>query len=234
VAKRNPVEERIGVRFKNGSLLEEALVHSSYVNEQPAASLESNERLEFLGDAVIGLLVADELFAAYPSLDEGKLTELRTHLVRRDTLAEAARRLELGSALLLGKGEEAGGGRSRPTNLACAYEAVVGAIFLDRGLDAARRFITSSLRPEFEQMRRQPFPADPKSALQELTQAQFQAAPVYRMLRSEGPDHARKFTVEVTVGGKSIGVGEGSSKQLAEKDAAQHALDVIRSEPTDP
>jgi ribonuclease-3 len=230
LAKRNPVEERLGVKFKKQALLEEALVHSSYVNERPDLSPASNERLEFLGDAVLGLIVADELFGAYPGFDEGKLTELRTHLVRRDTLAEVARRLELGDALLLGKGEEAGGGRDRPTNLACAYEAVVGAVFLDRGLDSARQFIQRSLQPEFLLMKQQPLPADPKSALQEATQAQFQAAPVYRLLKAEGPDHARRFTIEVTVAGRSLGVGEGTSKQQAEKLAAQNALDVIRSE----
>jgi ribonuclease III len=230
LAGRNPVETRLGVRFKNRSLLDEALVHSSYVNERPDVTPVSNERLEFLGDAVLGLIVADELFAEFPSFDEGKLTELRTHLVRRDTLAEAGRRLDLGEALLLGKGEETGGGRERPTNLACAYEAVVGAIFLDRGLEATRRFIQQSLGPEFAIIGKQPFPSDPKSALQEMTQAQYQAAPAYRLVKTEGPDHARRFTVEVVVAGRSLGTGRGSSKQQAEKDAAQKALDSLSAE----
>src|SRR3972149_5553817 len=148
LAKRHALEEPLGVKFKDSALLQQALIHSSYVNENPDRAPASNERLEFLGDAVLGLVVADELFAAYPDQDEGKLTELRTHLVRRDTLARAAREFKLGEALLLGRGEEASGGRSRPTNLAHAYEAVVGAIFLDGGLTTARRFVSRSLRAE--------------------------------------------------------------------------------------
>ena len=128
MATRSALEERLGVKFKDPALLHLALVHSSYLNENPDQAPQSNERLEYLGDAVLGLLVADDLFSAYPDLDEGRLTELRTQLVRRDTLAKAARRLNLGEALLLGRGEEGGGGRGRPTNLAHAYEAVVGAV----------------------------------------------------------------------------------------------------------
>ncbi len=229
MARRTKLEERIGVKFKNAALLREALIHSSYVNENPARSVASNERLEFLGDAVLGLVVADELYAAYPQLDEGKLTELRTHLVRRDTLAEAARRLGLGDELLFGKGEEAGGGRTRPTNLACAYEAVLGAVFLDRGLEKARKFIQRSLTEEFALAENQAFPTDPKSALQEIAQSRYQSPPTYRLLKAEGPDHARHFTVEVWLGGRTWGEGKGSSKQQAEKEAAREALDHLRA-----
>jgi ribonuclease-3 len=224
LARASDLERRLGVKFKNRALLQQALVHSSYVNENPSVAPESNERLEFLGDAVLGLVVADDLFAAYPADDEGHLTELRTHLVRRDTLAKAARRMKLGEDLLLGRGEEAGGGRGRPTNLSHAYESVVGAIFLDGGLNAARKFVRKSLGPELEAMTERAFPIDPKSRLQELSQSRFQQPPHYRLVQAEGPDHARHFTIEVLVDGRVQGVGSGRSKQDAEKEAARAAL----------
>jgi ribonuclease-3 len=218
------MEARLGVKFKNDALLHEALVHSSYVNENPQAESASNERLEFLGDAVLGLIVADELFAAYPDQDEGKLTELRTHLVRRETLARAAKDLDLGAGLLLGKGEEASGGRARPTNLAHVYESVVGAVFLDSGFATARSFVRRSLGAEFEEVEQRAFPQDPKSRLQELSQSRYQTTPSYRLVEAEGPDHARRFTIEVVVDGKAMGTGQGPSKQQAEKQAARSAL----------
>jgi ribonuclease-3 len=221
---RSELERRLGVKFKDASLLTQALIHSSYVNENPHDAPESNERLEFLGDAVLGLVVADDLYAAYPEQHEGQLTELRTLLVRRDTLAKAGRRLRLGDALYLGRGEEAGGGRSRPTNLAHAYEALVGAIFLDRGLATARRFVRRSLQAEFSELPVRPFPVDPKSRLQELSQSRYQAPPSYRLVEAEGPDHARRFTVEVIINGRALGTGRGMSKQEAEKEAAREAL----------
>ena len=224
MAKASDLERRLGVRFKNRALLQQALVHSSYVNENPQLAPQSNERMEFLGDAVLGLVVADDLFAAYPDRDEGHLTELRTHLVRRDTLAKAARRLKLGDDLLLGRGEEAGGGRSRPTNLSHAYESVVGAIFLDGGLNAARKFVRTSLGPELEAMTERAFPIDPKSRLQELSQSRYQSPPHYRLVQADGPDHARHFTIEVLVNGSVRGRGSGRSKQDAEKEAARAAL----------
>jgi ribonuclease-3 len=208
-------------------LLQQAFIHSSFVNENPSAAAQSNERLEFLGDAVLGLVVADELYQAFPSHHEGILTEQRTHLVRRDTLAEAARDMDLGAHLLLGKGEEAGGGRARPTNLAHAYEAVVGAIFLDRGLEAARTFVLASLAPHFQSAASNTSLQDPKSRLQELSQSTYQATPVYRLIEAKGPDHDRSFTVEVVVDGKRAGRGTGHSKQQAEKAAALQALEGL-------
>jgi ribonuclease-3 len=216
------------VKFKDAAILKRAFVHSSFVNENPDQEPESNERLEFLGDAVLGLIVADDLFAAYPDQDEGKLTELRTHLVRRDTLARAGRQLGLGQDLLLGRGEEAGGGRDRPTNLAHVYEAVVGAIFLDGGLQAARRFVRSSLGEDFKSISERAL-IDPKSRLQEISQSRYQTTPIYRLVEAEGPDHARQFTVEVTVDGQALGKGSGPSKQQAEKEAAQEALQSLEA-----
>lgn len=229
-AKRTELEERLGVTFKDPAVLRQAFVHSSYVNENPGEAPESNERLEFLGDAVLGLVVADELYAAFPGLDEGKLTELRTHLVRRDTLASAARELGLGEELLLGRGEAAGGGKERPTNLAHVYEAVVGAIFLDSGLRSARGFVRRSLGEDFRSIEQRAFPSDPKSRLQETSQSRFQTTPTYRLVGEEGPDHARRFTIEVEIDQQVLGRGTGRSKQQAEKEAAREALRALEGE----
>jgi ribonuclease-3 len=221
------LEKRIGVRFRNSSLLQQALVHRSYLNEMPESGFESNERLEFLGDAVLGLVVAARLYADYPDRPEGQLTELRAALVRRDALAKVAKRLTLGEYLYLGKGEESAGGRNRPSNLSASYEAVVGAVYLDGGIDKARRFIFRSLSPEFEALPKGRMPGDPKSRLQELLQARYQKPPVYRVVRDEGPDHLKVFTVQVSAGKRVLGTGKGHSKQQAEKEAATHALERL-------
>jgi ribonuclease-3 len=218
------LEERLALKFKNRDLLKQALIHTSYLNENPGIDVGSNERLEFLGDAALGVVVAHQLYAEYPDVDEGKLTELRAHLVRRDTLARAAARFDLGEYLQLGRGEDAAGGRRRPTNLARAYEALVGAIFLDGGLPRVRSFVRRSLAEELKNLRKSGMPYDPKSRLQELVQSRWQTTPSYKLLKTEGPDHARRFTVQVMIGGRALSTGEGRSKQMAEKEAAQQAL----------
>lgn len=228
------LEARLHLKFKNPALLKQALIHTSYLNENPGIDVGSNERMEFLGDAALGVVVAQQLYLEYPDADEGKLTELRAHLVRRDTLARAASRLELGEVLQLGRGEDAAGGRKRPTNMARVYEALVGAIFLDGGIAKVRAFVKRSLGPELEALRNSGMPYDPKSKLQELVQSKWQTTPSYKLLRTEGPDHARRFTVQVMVGGKSLGTGEGRSKQMAEKQAAQQALEEIENREGDP
>lgn len=221
------LEARLSLKFKNPEYLRLALIHTSYLNEHPGIGLGSNERLEFLGDAALGIVVAHQLYEEYPDVDEGKLTELRAHLVRRDTLARAAARYDLGEFLHLGRGEDAAGGRRRPTNLARAYEAVVGAIFLDGGLRKVRSFVRRSLREEFAALRKKGMPLDPKSRLQEVIQSRWQTTPSYRLVKTEGPDHARRFTVQVMVSGRMLGAGEGRSKQMAEKEAAQQALNEM-------
>ncbi len=221
------LEARLHVSFKQPQLLRQALVHTSYLNENPGIGTGSNERLEFLGDAALGIVVAQQLYLEYPEVDEGILTELRAYLVRRDTLARAAARFDLGDYLQLGRGEDAAGGRKRPTNLARGYEALVGAIFLDGGITRARAFIKRSLAEEFAKLRKSGMPYDPKSRLQEVIQSRWQTTPSYKVLKTEGPDHARRFTVQVVVGGKALGTGEGRSKQMAEKAAAQQALNDI-------
>lgn len=218
------------ITFKDPALLRQALVHTSYLNENPGIDVGSNERLEFLGDAALGVVVAQELYREYPDVDEGKLTELRAHLVRRDTLARAAARIDLGEYLLLGRGEDAAGGRKRPTNMARAYEALVGAIFLDGGLTKVRTFVKKTLKMEISGLRSGGMPHDPKSRLQEVVQSRWQTTPTYKLLKTEGPDHARRFTVQVNVNGRALGRGEGRSKQMAEKEAAQVALDSIAVE----
>ncbi len=221
------LEAQLPFSFKDQDLLRQALVHTSYLNENPGIGVGSNERLEFLGDAALGVVVAHMLYEDYPDVDEGKLTELRAHLVRRDTLARAGAQLGLGEALQLGRGEDAAGGRKRPTNLARAYEALVGAVFLDGGFARVKRFVKFSLRDEFTALRQKGMPYDPKSRLQEVVQSRWQTTPSYRLVKTEGPDHARRFTVQVVVTGKALGTGEGRSKQMAEKEAAQRALEEI-------
>ena len=224
------LEAKLHLKFKNPSLLKQALIHTSYLNENPGIDLGSNERLEFLGDAALGVVVAQQLYNEYPDVDEGQLTELRAHLVRRDTLARAAARFNLGEYLQLGRGEDAAGGRRRPTNLARGYEALVGSIFLDSGIASVRAFVKRSLKDELQALRKKGMPHDPKSRLQEVIQSKWQTTPSYKLLKTEGPDHARRFTVQVMVGGRALGVGEGRSKQMAEKEAAQRALDEIEQE----
>jgi len=222
------VEARLGVKFRRPALLRQAFVHRSYLNEYPEQGLESNERLEFFGDAVLSYVVAERLFRDCPECDEGDLTEWRGYLGRRDSLASFARQLGLGEFFLLGRGEEAAGGRERAQNLASLFEAVVGAVAIDSGLAAARRFIFRALGSELD-LRGRPTPIDPKSRLQEVVQAQWQRAPIYKTVLEEGPEHRKVFTVEVSVHGRVLGSGVGHSKQEAERAAARHALEDVEA-----
>lgn len=214
----------LGINFKNESLLQQALVHRSYLNENPAQHLISNERLEFLGDAVLGFVVADELCSRFPDFSEGELTKLRAALVRGETLSRIALLLQLGDYLYLGRGEEESGGRSRPRNLSCALEAVIGAVFLDRGFDVARDFILKLLGGEFDSLVEDKVTDDYKSRLQQVIQSERKITPVYRTIEEVGPDHAKTFTVEVLAGDAVLGRGSGRSKRAAEMDAAREAL----------
>ncbi len=210
--------------FGDRALLRQALVHRSYLNEHPETSLESNERLEFLGDALVGLVAAEAFYRRYPDSAEGELTELRASLVRGWSLAAVARRLGLGRYLYLGQGEESSGGRERESNLAGALEAVVGAVMQDQGFTAARKVTLGLLGPELEQVGRSGPPRNAKSQLQELVQRQGLPLPVYRVVEATGAVHAREFTVEVEVGGKVAGQGRGRRKVEAEMRAAEEAL----------
>ena len=221
------LQEILGVSFKDLSRLEQALVHSSYINENPDFAPTSNERLEFLGDAVLGSVVAEKLYQDLPSFTEGEMTKLRAALVRRDALARAARAISLGDYLYLGKGEEASGGRHKPANLAGALEAVIAAIFLDQGSATAKNFILRLFNKELQKVVSQGAGVDYKSQLQELIQAREQQTPDYYVIEATGPDHDRRFTVEVRAGDTVLGRGSGKSKKEAETEAARSALETL-------
>ena len=224
------LQQTLGVSFNDISLLEQALVHSSYINENPSFAPASNERLEFLGDAVLGLVVAEKLYQDSPHLAEGEMTKLRAALVRRETLARIARDIGLGYYLCLGKGEEVSGGRHKPANLGAALEAVIAAIFLDRGSSIARDFILRLFNVELEKVVNQGKGVDYKSELQELAQAREQQTPTYHVLEATGPDHDKKFTVEVRLGEVVLGKGSGKSKKAAESEAARSALEQLSTD----
>lgn len=223
------LQKTLGIRFNDPSLLEQALVHTSYVNENMGITT-SNERLEFLGDAVLGFIIAGELYQRLPQSTEGDMTELRSSLVRGDALSRMSKVISLGNYLYLGKGEEVSGGRRKPANLAGALEAVIAAIFLDQGSNATRDFILKLMDKELNEILSQGIEPDYKSQLQELIQAKYQQTPTYQVIEAMGPDHDRRFTVEVKVGDTVLGSGSGKSKKSAEAEAARSALDQL---PTD-
>ena len=216
-------QQALGISFNNPLLLKEALVHGSYTNEFPHLAPATNERMEFLGDAVLSLVVAAKLYTDFSHLNEGEMTKLRAILVRGNTLARVARDIGLGEYLLMGKGEEATGGRTKPANLAGALEAVIWAIFLDQDYGAAGDFVLRLLDSELEKAVSQGIATSSKSKLQELLQAQEQQAPTYHVIEATGPAHERWFTVEVRLGDTVLGKGSGKSKKIAETDAA-HAI----------
>ena len=215
------LEEKIGYSFRDRSLLENALTHSSYANENKALGLQSNERLEFLGDSVLGMVTADYLFRTHPDLPEGDLTRTRAALVCEGSLVEVAHQLELGSYLKLGKGEDAGGGRERPSIVADAVEAVLAAVYLDGGIGSARKIIQKFILDREEEKGGS---RDYKTALQELVQRESGQVLTYRLIGSHGPDHAKVFQVEVDLNGAPVGGGEGHSKKEAEQNAAKAAI----------
>ena len=221
------VEQFLRLPFKSRELLRLALTHTSYVNEHPEEAQGSNERLEFLGDALLGLVVAQEVYRRNPEMDEGGLTQLRSAVVRGETLAGVARRLELGRHLRLGHGEAASGGADRDSNLAGVLEALVGAVLLDRGYRSAASWVRRILRPELRRSTDSGIPQEPKSRLQELAHGQSLQSPEYRVADIEGPEHRRRFVVEVLVGGQVMGRGTGRRKAEAERRAAEEALKAI-------
>jgi len=221
------LEQTLGISFNDLSLLEQALVHRSYINENPGLAPVSNERLEFLGDAVLGLVIAEKLYLEYPRCSEGEMTKLRSALVRRDTLARIARTISLGNYLYLGKGEEASGGRYKLANLAGALEAVIAAVFLDQGSATARNFILKLLSKELQKVVSHGVETEYKSQLQELIQSRQQITPTYQLAEAVGPAHDREFTVEVRVGDTVLGRGSGKSKKAAETEAARLALERL-------
>jgi ribonuclease-3 len=218
------IASRLGLPLSDPLLLSRALTHRSYLNEHPE-SLEDNERLEFLGDAVLDFLVAAWLYNRFPEMTEGELTRLRSALVRTEQLAEFARRIGLGTAMRLGRGEDESGGRRRPALLCATFEAVIGALYLDGGVSAVFSFLEPMLAAAADKILIDRRDQDPKSLLQEWAQSQGYPAPTYRIVAAEGPDHAKVFEVEVLVDGNVYGKGSGQSKQAATKEAATSALE---------
>lgn len=218
------LQKILRVSFNQPVLLEQALVHSSYINENPIQGINHNERLEFLGDAILGFIIAEKLHQEFFDMSEGEMTKARAMLVRRDTLANIANNIKLGDFLFMGKGEEATGGRNKVPNLAGAFESVIAAIYLDQGIDITKEVVSKLFTEEWQNLVNQGAGIDYKSKLQELTQFKYQSAPVYRLVAEAGPDHDKTFTVEVVIDGKSWGIGVGKSKKVAETEAARLAL----------
>lgn len=213
-------------KFNNQKLLEHAFIHRSYLNEAKTP-MESNERLEFLGDSILSFIISDHLFKAYPEFDEGILTNLRSLVVNTKSLAKASEELKFGEYLKLSRGEEESNGRNNESILANTFEAVIGALFLDQGIDAVKVFLDQTIVPKIEKFVEKKVFKDPKSLLQEHIQAKKQNSPVYKVLQEDGPAHAKTFTIGVFIEEEQVGVGTGKSKQEAEEQAAEQALEKI-------
>jgi ribonuclease-3 len=220
------IEERLGYQFRKPDLLETALTHRSVA---PASGGRNNEKLEFLGDAVLDLAVSDLLMQQFPQYQEGDLSKLRASLVNAHVLADKARALALGQALRLGKGEEKSGGRDKESILGAGFEALIGAIYLDRGFVAARRVVARQFADDLRS-RASGAVEDCKTRLQEITQRIFKATPTYTLVRETGPDHAKLFVSQISIGGRPLGRGEGKSKKSAEQAAALEALQALQAE----
>ena len=218
------LEQKLGVIFKNKNLLKEALTHRSYLNENPSWPLPHNERLEFLGDAVLELAVTEILFSRYPTSPEGELTSIRSALVNYQMLADIAKNMELGDYVFLSKGEAKDAGKAREVILANSFEAVLGAVYLDTGYESAKNFIEKAVMGRLDEVIEKKLYQDPKSLLQEIVQEKLRATPTYSVLSEKGPDHAKIFKVGVFFNGDLIAEGEGASKQEAEVEAAKNAL----------
>ena len=219
----HPLEERIGYQFRNPQLLAEALTHPSVVHERPRKQFD-NQRLEFLGDAVLQLIITEYLFARYGEAGEGRLTTRRSRLVSRGSLKMRAVGLDLGQHLLMGRGEEASGGRQRESTLGDAFEALLGAIYLDSDLATVRRFILAEMKDDLARLEEEPLEVNPKGQLQELLQAISPRSPSYELLSQEGREHERVFQVRAVWEGQVLGEGSGRSKKQAESAAALAAL----------
>ena len=226
-AKVSPIEERIGYKFRNSLLLAEALTHPSLGHETQHYHFD-NQRLEFLGDAVLQLVITEQLFRHFGSEAEGQLTKLRSRLVSRETLKAHAAALDLGRYLLMGRGEEASGGRERTSTLADAFEALIGAIYLDSDLDTAKNFILTQARSDLEQVAAEPVDINPKGHLQELLQSISPRSPVYELVSQSGPEHEKTFVVQAVWEGIVLGQGSGRSKKQAETAAALEAMQLKR------
>ena len=232
--KRKPLLEKLettlGYSFKDMKLLEESVVHKSYAHEHIAQGLKHNERLEFLGDAVLDLVVSDLLMERFPESNEGELSRIRASIVNEDQLAKMALKLELGRSIFLGKGEERTQGRIKASILANTYEAIVAAVYLDGGYESAYTMIQEHFKPILEQAAKSDIDRDYKTKLQEETQARYKMVPHYGVIEEKGPDHDKVFQIQVSLKGKPLAFGSGKSKKEAEQDAARNAITILREE----
>ncbi len=223
----NKLQSIIRVKFKNKSLLNRALIHRSYINEA-GVNVRDNERLEYLGDSVLALVVNEYLIKRFEDYLEGDLAKIKSAVVSETTLSKVGNEINLGSFILMGRGEEQSGGRTRPSILANTLEAVIGAIYLDSGLKASKKFVLSLLRSDIERIDSQSYYRDPKTTLQEYVQKKYRERPVYEVVEESGPDHQKEFTVKLSVHGRDVVTGKGNSKRKAEMDAAKKALEKIQ------
>jgi len=224
------LETKLGIKFKNEALLDKAFTHRSYLNEHRGDGIENNERLEFLGDAVLELIISTYLFNNYPEKPEGELTNIRAAVVRTESLAEESRALGFGQYLKMSKGEEDSGGKDKDYLLANTFEAVLGAIYLDQGFDVCIKYLNKTLLHKVANIVEKNLFIDPKTQAQEIIQAQFKVTPLYEVVKEEGPDHDKTFTVVLKVNQKEMGRGLGSSKQKAEEEAAKMAVETINNQ----
>lgn len=220
----NKLQELIGLKFKNRSLLNRALIHRSYINEADSEEIKDNERLEYLGDSVLALVVNEYLFKHFENYKEGNLAKIKSAVVSEETLAKVAKNLNLGSFISMGKGEELSGGRERSSILSNTIEAVIGAIYLDSGLKASRKFVLGLLKDDIERIDNLTYLRDPKTTLQEFVQKKYKERPEYIVIAEKGPDHKKHFIVKLKFAGKEVAIGEGSSKRKAEMNAATKVL----------
>lgn len=223
----NEIEEKIGVKFQDKKLLKTAFTHRSYLNENRGQGLQNNERLEFLGDAVLELIISSYLFKNYTDRAEGDLTSIRAAIVRTESIAEETRKLELGQYLKMSKGEEDSGGKEKEYLLANLYEAILGAMYLEHGYDVCRDFVSRTLFLKIETIISEELFIDPKTKIQELMQRKYKVTPIYEIVKEDGPDHEKTFTVALFRDTEKLSEGEGPSKQKAEEDAARNAIILI-------
>ncbi len=220
----------IQVKFKDKDMLNRSLIHRSYVNESSAEKIKDNERLEYLGDSVLGLIVNEYIFKRFENYPEGDLAKIKSAVVSEATLAKVARDIKLGEYLLMGKGEELSGGRDRSSILANSFEALIGAVYLDSGLKESRKFVLTLLKKDIERIDRMTYLRDPKTTLQEFVQKRYKERPVYEVIEERGPDHKKEFIVKLIINGVEAARGTGSSKRKAEMLAAEHVLKKIEKE----
>lgn len=223
------IEKKLGLEFERKVLLETAFTHRSYLNENREENLENNERLEFLGDAVLELIISSNLYHNYTDKAEGELTSIRAAIVRTESLAEETKRLEVGQYLRMSKGEKDSGGGEKPYLLANLYEAILGAIYLDSGYKKCLDFVNKTLLRKVKRIINEKLFIDPKTKVQEIMQSKFKVTPTYEIIKEDGPDHNKSFTVALMKGKKKIVEGVGQSKQKAEENAASNAIEILEN-----